>query len=65
MSEEPEQEYFSDSKLRWFYVIARNSSFAYKGQSFHLKQIGEELVSAMSSKAAFARTAIVYGSRSS
>jgi len=53
MSEEPEQEYFSDgvsedvitalSKLRWFYVIARNSSFAYKGQSFHLKQIGEEL----------------------
>jgi TolB-like protein len=53
MSEEPEQEYFSDgisediitalSKLRWFYVIARNSSFAYKGKSFHLKQTGEEL----------------------
>jgi TolB-like protein/Tfp pilus assembly protein PilF len=53
MSEEPEQEYFSDgisediitalSKLRWFYVIARNSSFAYKEKSFHLKQIGEEL----------------------
>jgi TolB-like protein/cytochrome c-type biogenesis protein CcmH/NrfG len=53
MSEEPEQEYFSDgisediitalSKLRWFYVIARNSSFAYKGKSLHLKQIGEEL----------------------
>ena len=53
MSEEPEQEYFSDgisedtitalSKLRWFYVIARNSSFAYKGKSVHLKQIGEEL----------------------
>jgi TolB-like protein len=48
MSEEPEQEYFSDgvsedvitalSKLRWFYVIARNSSFAYKGQSFHLRR---------------------------
>jgi len=53
MSEEPEQEYFSDgisediitalSKLRWFYVIARNSSFVYKGKSVHLKQIGEEL----------------------
>jgi len=53
MSEEAEQEYFSDgisediitalSKLRWFYVIARNSSFAYKVKSFHLRQIGEEL----------------------
>jgi TolB-like protein/cytochrome c-type biogenesis protein CcmH/NrfG len=53
MSEEPEQEYFSDgisediitalSKLRWFYVIARNSSFVYKGKSLRLKQIGEEL----------------------
>jgi TolB-like protein len=53
MSEDPGQEYFSDgisediitalSKLRWFYVIARNSSFAYKGKSLHLKQIGEEL----------------------
>jgi TolB-like protein/cytochrome c-type biogenesis protein CcmH/NrfG len=48
-----EQEYFSDgisediitalSKLRWFYVIARNSSFVYKGRSVHLKQIGDEL----------------------
>jgi TolB-like protein len=53
MSGEVEQEYFSDgisediitglSKLRWFYVIARNSSFVYKGKSVHLKQIGEEL----------------------
>src|SRR6476620_11540057 len=53
MSGEAEQEYFSDgisediitalSKLRWFYVIARNSSFVYKGKSVHLKQIGEEL----------------------
>src|SRR5439155_8919110 len=53
MSGEPEQEYFSDgisediitdlSKLRWFYVIARNSSFIYKGKSVHHKQIGEEL----------------------
>jgi TolB-like protein/Tfp pilus assembly protein PilF len=53
MSGEIGQEYFSDgisediitalSKLRWFYVIARNSSFVYKGKSVHLKQIGEEL----------------------
>jgi TolB-like protein/Tfp pilus assembly protein PilF len=53
MSDAPEQEYFSDgisediitalSKLRWFYVIARNSSFVYKAKSVHLKQIGEEL----------------------
>jgi TolB-like protein/Tfp pilus assembly protein PilF len=53
MSGEAQQEYFSDgisediiaalSKLRWFFVIARNSSFAYKGRSVHLKQIAEEL----------------------
>lgn len=53
MSGEPEQEYFSEgisediitalSKLRWFYVIARNSSFIYRGKSVHLKKIGEEL----------------------
>jgi TolB-like protein/Tfp pilus assembly protein PilF len=53
MSGESEQEYFSDgisediitalSKLRWFYVIARNSSFVYKNKPVHLKQIGEEL----------------------
>jgi TolB-like protein/cytochrome c-type biogenesis protein CcmH/NrfG len=53
MSGEPEREYFSDgisediitalSKLRWFFVIARNSSFIYKGKAVHLKQIAEEL----------------------
>ena len=53
MSGDPEQEYFSDgisediitalSKLRWFFVIARNSSFTYKGKAVHLKQIAEEL----------------------
>ena len=50
---EPEQDYFSDgiaediitelSRLRWFLVIARNSSFTYKGNPVHMKQIGEEL----------------------
>ena len=53
MSGEPEQEYFSDgisediitalSKLRWFFVIARNSSFTYKGKAVHMKQVAEEL----------------------
>ena len=53
MSGEPEQEYFSQgisediitalSKLRWFHVIARNSSFIYKGKAVHMKQLAEEL----------------------
>ena len=53
MSDDPEQEYFSDgisediitalSKLRWFFVIARNSSFIYKGKAVHVRQVGEEL----------------------
>src|SRR5258708_24632718 len=53
MSGDPEQEYFSDgisediitglSKLRWFFVIARNSSFIYKGKAVNMKQVAEEL----------------------
>jgi TolB-like protein len=53
MSGDAEQEYFSDgisediitalSKLRWFFVIARNSSFIYKGKAVHMKQVAEEL----------------------
>jgi TolB-like protein/cytochrome c-type biogenesis protein CcmH/NrfG len=53
LSGEPEQEYFSDgisediitglSKLRWFFVIARNSSFIYKGKAVHMKRVAEEL----------------------
>ena len=53
MSGDPEQEYFSDgisediitalSKLRWFFVIARNSSFTYKGKAVHMKQVADEL----------------------
>jgi DNA-binding winged helix-turn-helix (wHTH) protein len=51
MSGEPEQEYFSDgisediitalSKLRWFFVVARNSSFTYKDKPVHVKQIAQ------------------------
>jgi len=50
---DPEQEYFVDgitediitalSKWRWFLVIARNSTFAYKGKSVDLKEVGREL----------------------
>jgi len=53
MSGEAEQEYFSDgisedvitalSKLRWFFVIARNSSFSYKGKAVHIRQIADDL----------------------
>jgi adenylate cyclase len=53
MSGDPEQEVFADgmvedittalSKLRWFFVIARNSSFAYKGRAVDVKQVGREL----------------------
>jgi len=53
MTDDAAQDYFSDgisediitalSKLRWFFVIARNSSFIYKGKAVHLKQIGDEL----------------------
>jgi hypothetical protein len=53
MSGDPEQEYFADgmvdeiitalSRIRWLFVIARNSSFTYKGQAVDVKQIGREL----------------------
>jgi TolB-like protein len=53
MSGDPEQEYFADgmveeiitalSRIRWLFVIARNSSFTYKGQSVGLQQVGREL----------------------
>ena len=53
MSGDPEQEYFSDgisediitalSKLRWFLVMSRNSSFVYKGKAVHMKQVAQEL----------------------
>jgi len=53
MSGDPEQEYFADgisedlitalSKLRWFFVIARNSSFTYKGKAVDIKRVAREL----------------------
>src|SRR5262245_10185123 len=53
LSGDPQQEYFADgvvediitalSRIRWLFVIARNSSFAYKGQAVDVKQVGREL----------------------
>jgi TolB-like protein/class 3 adenylate cyclase/tetratricopeptide (TPR) repeat protein len=53
MSGDAEQEYFADgitediitalSKLRWLFVIARNSSFTYKGKAVDVKRVGRDL----------------------
>jgi adenylate cyclase len=53
MGSDPEQEYFADgmveeiitglSRIKWLFVIARNSSFAYKGKSPDIRQVGREL----------------------
>jgi TolB-like protein/DNA-binding SARP family transcriptional activator len=53
LSGDPEQGYFADgmveeiitalSRIRWLFVIARNSSFTYKGRTVDIKQVGREL----------------------
>jgi len=53
MGGDPDQDYFADgitediitalSRHRWFFVIARNSSFVYKGQSVDVRQVAREL----------------------
>ena len=53
MSADSEQEYFADgvseeiitalSRIRWLFVIARNSSFTYKGRAVDIKQVSREL----------------------
>jgi len=53
MSGDPEQEYFADgmvediitglSRIKWLFVIARNSSFIYKGKAVDVRQVGREL----------------------
>ena len=53
LSGDPEQEYFADgvveeiitalSRFHWLFVIARNSSFAYKGRAVDVKHVGREL----------------------
>jgi len=53
MSGDPEQEYFADgmveeiitalSRIKWLFVIARNSTFTYEGQAIDVKRVGREL----------------------
>src|SRR5579862_255875 len=53
MSGDPEQEYFADgivedittglSRIKWLFVIARNSTFVYKGKAVDVRQAGREL----------------------
>jgi adenylate cyclase len=53
MSDDPSQEHLADgvvediltalASLRWLFVIARNSSFTYKGRNVDVKQVGREL----------------------
>ena len=53
MSGDPEQEYFADgivediitelSRIRWLFVISRNSTFTYKGQAIDVKHVAREL----------------------
>jgi adenylate cyclase len=53
LSGDPEQEYFADgmvediitglSRIKWLFVIARNSTFTYKGRAVDVKQVGREL----------------------
>jgi adenylate cyclase len=53
ISGDPDQEYFADgmveeittalSRIRWLFVIARNSAFTYKGRAVDVRQVGREL----------------------
>ena len=53
LSGDPEQEYFADgmvediiaglSRIKWLFVVARNSSFTYKGMAVDVKRVGREL----------------------
>ena len=53
LSDDPQQDYFADgmveeitmalSRMRWLFVIARNSSFTYKGRAVDVKQVGRDL----------------------
>ena len=53
ISGDPEQEYFADgmveeiitglSRVRWFFVVSRSSSFTYRGRAVDVRQVGREL----------------------
>ena len=67
MSGDPEQDYFADgmvedivtglSRIKWLFVIARNSSFVYKGRAVDVRQAGASLACAISWRAASASPA--------
>ena len=67
MSGDPEQEYFADgmveeiitalSRITWLFVIARNSSFIYKGKAVDIEKVGRDSACAMCSKVASGRLA--------
>jgi adenylate cyclase len=67
MSGDPEQEYFADgmveeiitalSRIRWLFVIARNSTFTYKGQAIDVSASAANWACATSSKARSGRAA--------
>ena len=73
MSGDPEQEHFCDglvediittlSKLAGLRVIARNSTFVYKGRSVDIREVANSLAFDMCSRAAFARAATAFVSR--
>ena len=60
LSGDPEQEYFADgmvediiaglSRIKWLFVIARNSSFTYKGMAVDVKQVGSRTRRALSAR---------------
>jgi TolB-like protein len=65
MSSDPEQEYFADgmveeiitalSRFKWLFVIARNSSFTFKGKAVEIKEVGRRLGVRLSLKGQCAR----------
>ena len=65
MSADPDQDYFADgmvediitglSRIKWLFVIARNSSFVYKAKAIDIRQVGRELGVRIFSKAEYAR----------
>jgi adenylate cyclase len=75
MSGDPEQEYFADgmveeiitalSRFRWLFVIARNSSFTFKGRAVDVKEVGRRLVCVMSLRVLCAKRRVKFGSQAS
>jgi hypothetical protein len=71
MSGDPEQEYFTDgitedvmtelARFRSLFVIARNSSFTYKGKAMDVRTVGREMGSGLSWKAVAAKRRLAFG----